>query len=129
MEAMCDTWSTCFVDRWWAIALTIVASSASIVCADYLGINRPWFFSVALGGIISLMIMEAYPYAWTLGDYTHIVLWVALSCMVHLLPQVSQGKSSTPHKTIWDYFEEVDAAEASQGQQTQKGASAWVEYS
>jgi hypothetical protein len=129
MDAMCDTWLTCLADRWWAIALTIVASSAAIVCADYLGINRPWFLSVSLGGIISLMIMEAYPYAWTLGDYTHIFLWVALSCMVHLLPQASRGRSSTPHRTIWDYFEEVDTDEASSGQSTQKGASAWVEYS
>lgn len=129
MEAMCNTPFICFVDRWWVVALTILACSASIVCADYLGINRHWFFSVALGGIMSLMIMEAYPYAWILGNYIHIVLWVVLACMAHLLPQVARGKSSPPHKTIWDYFEEVDTTASSYSQQTQKGASAWVEYS
>ncbi|MEZ4614709.1 MAG: hypothetical protein R2867_04225 [Caldilineaceae bacterium] len=69
MEAMCETWQSCLVDRWWIILLTVLASGIGIAVADYLGINRPLPpFSVALGGILSFMVMEAYPYAWTLGN-------------------------------------------------------------
>ena len=129
MEAICETWQSCLVDRWWIILLTVLASGIGIAVADYLGINRPLPFSVALGGILSFMVMEAYPYAWTLGNGAHIVLWVVLSCTTYLLPHMVAQTSGHSPQTIWDYFEEVDSAYPSEDGDTKKGATPWVEYS
>jgi hypothetical protein len=130
MEAVCETWQSCLLDRWWVIGLSVLASALAIVSADYLGINRPLPFSIALGGIMSLMIMEAYPYAWLLGNATHIILWIALASMAHALPHLINGSTDTTHNAIWDHFEEVDAVQTEdERQQSQKGRSPWVEYS
>ena len=119
------------LNHWWQISFTIIACSVSIVAAEYLGLTRSWWFPVGLGGVMSLMILEAYPYGWLAGDYIHIPLWVILSCMSYLLPAFfsRQGTNQRP-KTIWEYFEEVDSIHNAQGGEPhQKGASAWVEYS
>lgn len=128
MDTMVETWYSCLIDRWWIIGLTILASSLSIVGADYLGLNRPWPLSIVLGAILSFMVMEAYPYAWTLGNGAHIVVWVVLSCTTYLLPQIVAQSSGHSPQTIWDYFEEVDSAYSSEQDDTKKGATPWVEY-
>lgn len=119
------------VDRWWQVSLAILACSVSIIGAEYLGLARSWLFPIGLGGIMSLTIMEAYPHAWILGEYTHIVLWIVLACMAYFLPTILSNTPETKHgKTIGEYFEEVDLVYSPPGQQPdQKGASAWVEYS
>ena len=106
------------------IGLSVLASAHVIVGADYLGINRPLPFSIALGGIMSLMIMEAYPYAWLLGNATHITLWIALASMAHALPHLINGNSYTTHNAIWDHFEEVDAVQTEDERQ-QSQSSSW----
>lgn len=119
------------LERWWQVSLAILACSASIVGAEYLGLTRSWLFPIGLGGILSLTIMEAYPHAWILGEYTHVVLWIVLSCMAYFLPRMQHNATeSKPSKTIWDFFEEVDSVHSPCTQQSdQKGASVWVEYS
>ncbi|MEZ4678186.1 MAG: hypothetical protein R2932_28615 [Caldilineaceae bacterium] len=123
MEAMCETWQSCLVDRWWIILLTVLASGIGIAVADYLGINRPLPFSVALGGILSFMVMEAYPYAWTLGNAAQIILWIVLSGMAHALPQLVNGKDNSAHGSIWEHFEEVNSIH-DKPDQMHNGASA-----
>jgi hypothetical protein len=119
------------LERWWQVSLAILACSASIIGAKYLGLTRSWLFPIGLGGILSLTIMEAYPHAWILGEYTHVVLWIVLACMAYFLPRMQHNATeSKPSKTIWDFFEEVDSVHSPRTQQSdQKGASAWVDYS
>jgi hypothetical protein len=119
------------LDRWWQVSLAILACSVSIIGAEYLGLTRSWLFPIGLGGILSLTILEAYPHAWILGEYTHIVLWIVLACMAYLLPTVLRNTPETKHgKTIWEYFGDVDSVYSPLSQQPdQKGASAWVESS
>lgn len=122
---------TLVLERWWQVSLAILACSVSIVGAEYLGLARSWLFSIGLGGIMSLTIMEAYPHAWILGEYTYIPLWVVFACIAYFLPiRHNNSPSSKPSKTIWDFFEEVDSVYSPDNQQSdQKGASAWAEYS
>lgn len=96
------------LDRWWQIGLTILASSAAILLADFFGLTRPWPFPVVLGGILAYMILEAYPYGWVLGEFAGIGLWVVMSLMVHLLPYWTKRLSSLDTRTLWDHFERVD---------------------
>ena len=67
--------------HWWQIKITIIGGVAAICLTDYLDLSRPWPLSIMLGGILSLMIKDAYPHAWILGQMTPVVLWVILSCM------------------------------------------------
>ncbi len=62
------------LDRWWQISLTVLGCVLSIRLAYYFGLNRPWPLPVILGGIQAHMIMEAYPYAWTLGPHEFFVV-------------------------------------------------------
>lgn len=119
------------LERWWQVSLAILACSASIVGAEYLGLAKSWLFPIGLGGIMSLTIMEAYPHAWILGEYTYIPLWIVFACMAYFLPyRQSTASESKPDKTIWDFFEEVDSVYSPDNQPSdQKGASAWAEYS
>ena len=122
---------TLVLDRWWQVSLAILACSVSIAGTEYLGLARSWLFSIGLGGIMSLTIMEAYPHAWILGEYTYIPLWVVFACIAYFLPsRYNNSASNKPSKTIWDFFEEVDSVYSPHSQQSdQKGASAWAEYS
>lgn len=119
------------LERWWQVSLAILACSASIVGAEYLGLAKSWLFPIGLGGIMSLTIMEAYPHAWILGEYTYIPLWIVFTCMAYFLPnRQSTASERKPDKTIWDFFEEVDSVYSPDNQQSdQKGASVWAEYS
>lgn len=119
------------LDRWWQVSLAILACSMSIAGTEYLGLARSWLFSIGLGGIMSLTILEAYPHAWILGEYTYIPLWVVFACIAYFLPsRYNNSPSNKPSKTIWDFFEEVDSVYSPDNQQSdQKGASAWAEYS
>lgn len=97
------------LDRWWQISLTVLGCVLSIRLAYYFGLNRPWPLPVILGGIQAYMIMEAYPYAWTLGPHTGTVLWVFMACLIYGLAQLEARNPAIPSQTIWDYFEEVDS--------------------
>lgn len=94
--------------HWWQITLTICGCALALGLADDFGLHRPWPLPVILGGILSLMIMEAFPYAWILGKYTGVVLWVVMACASYCMPLFAQKNSALPRKTVWDYSNEAD---------------------
>ena len=98
------------IDHWWQIALMIFGSAFAIVLADVTALNRPWPLSVILGGILAQLAMEAYPCArLILGDYTLIPIWAVMACMVYFLPGALSPKTAGAARSVWDYFEDVDA--------------------
>ena len=113
-------------DHWWQISLMIFGCAFAIFLADVTGLNRPWPLSVILGGILAQLIMDAYPCAWLiLGDYTIIPTWAVMACMVYFLPGALPPKATAAARSVWDYFEDVDAEQAP-ASPTKKGDSSWV---
>lgn len=88
----------------WQIGLTIGGCVLTLGLADELGLLRPWPLPVILGGILSLMILEAYPYAWTLGKYIGVVLWVVMAGAAYCMPLLTPNLANQTPKTVWDYF-------------------------
>jgi len=90
--------------HWAQIILTICGCALALGLADEFDLHRPWPLPVILGGILSLMIMEAFPYAWMLGKYTGAVLWVVMAGIAYCMPLLTQKNPERSHKTLWDYF-------------------------
>jgi len=90
--------------HWWQIALTICGCALALGLAHDFDLHRPWPFPVILGGILSLMIMEAFPYAWILGKYIGVVLWMLMACAAHCMPLLAPKNADQARKTVWDYF-------------------------
>jgi hypothetical protein len=96
------------------ITLTIFGCALALGLAHDFGLHRPWPLPVILGGILSLMIMEAFPYAWTLGKYTGVAMRVLMACAAYCMPFFAQKNAETRRKTVWDYFNEVDPTDPQQ---------------
>lgn len=90
--------------HWAQITLTIGGCVLALGLADEFGLHRPWPLPVILGGILSLMIVEAYPYAWTLGKYTGVMLWVVIASVAYCMPLLAPKNPESARKTVWDYF-------------------------
>lgn len=116
--------------HWWQIGLTIIGCAAAIGATDYFGLNRPWPLSVILGGILSVMVMEAYPHAWNLGWFAPVGLWVTLSCMTYYLPELNQQWDGLGAASLWDFFDVVDENAGFEPEiDLPEGDSTWGEYS
>lgn len=90
--------------HWWQLVLSILGCALALSFSADLGLQRPWPFPVILGGILSLMILEAFPYAWMLGQYTSVVLWVVMACAAYAMPWFEEKYQEGQRKTIWDDF-------------------------
>lgn len=112
-------------DHPWQMALMIFGCALAIVLADVMGLNRPWPLSVILGGILAQLVLEAYPCpAVVFGDFIIVPTWAVMACMVYFVPRTVPQPSKAA-KSVWDYFEEVDA-EASANSAPKRGESTWV---
>ena len=112
--------------HWLSMSVMVLGCALAIVLAQLLELNRPWPLSVILGGILAQLIMEAYPCAWLiLGDYTIIPTWAVMACMAYFLPSTLPPRATEAARSVWDYFEDVDAEQAP-ASPTKKGDSSWV---
>ena len=110
--------------HWLSMSVMVLGCALAIVLAQLLELNRPWPLSVILGGILSQLVVEAYPCAQlVLGSYSFIPVWALLSAFAYFTSDLAASSTSTPPPSLWDYFEEVDALDA------ETGATPWDEYS
>ncbi len=114
------------IEHWWQIGITCLVCGAALFAADEFELNRPWPFALALSGILSFMILEAFPCAGELGWFGVAFLWSSLGCMSYFMVGQNQGRGARSPK-IWDYFEEVDSSQSGHSK-TKKGASPWIEW-
>ena len=98
--------------QWWQLGLTMLLCASALAAIYHFELCRPWPLPVILGAILSLMICEAYPHIWILGQFVPVVLWVILATLAYFLPELGALLDEGGHNSIWNYFEEVDDSES-----------------
>lgn len=105
----CDTgfFAALFAD-WQLIGLVAAALFVTIALAHSTGLNKPWPFSMVLSAGLTFSLLPLIPCVSGLSAYLiSIAIWAFLF-IISFCPTLDIQRFRM-HRTIWDYFEEVDS--------------------